>query len=92
VAVTSKPELAEQLGFLQNAIGSIPSAFEASRDARPEALALRMERHCENALAIAHWLSASEDREGLLSRAREPSAAGTREAADGRGAAWSRRS
>jgi cystathionine beta-lyase/cystathionine gamma-synthase len=57
VAVTSKPELAEQLGFLQNAIGSIPSAFDSFLVTRGlKTLALRMERHCENALAIAHWL------------------------------------
>jgi cystathionine beta-lyase/cystathionine gamma-synthase len=57
VAVTSKPELAEQLGFLQNAVGSIPSAFDSFLVTRGlKTLALRMERHCENALAIAQWL------------------------------------
>jgi len=57
VAITSNPEIAERLGFLQNAIGSVPSAFDAFLVTRGlKTLALRMQRHCENALAIAHWL------------------------------------
>ena len=57
VAVTSNHELAERLAFLQNAIGAVPSAFDAFLVTRGlKTLALRMQRHCENALAIAHWL------------------------------------
>jgi cystathionine beta-lyase/cystathionine gamma-synthase len=57
VAVTSKPGLAEKLGFLQNAVGSIPGAFDSFLVTRGlKTLALRMQRHCENALVIAQWL------------------------------------
>lgn len=57
VAVTARADLAERLGFLQNAIGSVPSAFDSFLVTRGlKTLALRMERHCDNALAIARWL------------------------------------
>ena len=57
VAVTSSKEIGEKLTFLQNAIGSVPSAFDCFLVTRGlKTLALRMQRHCENALAIAQWL------------------------------------
>jgi len=57
VAVTARADLAEKLGFLQNAIGSVPSAFDSFLVTRGlKTLALRMERHCDNAMAIAKWL------------------------------------
>jgi len=57
VAVTSSKELGEKLTFLQNAIGSVPSAFDCFLVTRGlKTLALRMQRHCENAQAIAQWL------------------------------------
>ena len=57
VAVTSRPDLAEKLGFLQNAVGAVPSPFDCFLATRGlKTLALRMQRHCENALAIARWL------------------------------------
>ena len=57
VAVTKRADLAEKLGFLQNAVGSVPSPFDAFLATRGlKTLALRMQRHCENALAVAHWL------------------------------------
>src|SRR5262249_51056637 len=57
VAITSNAELAEKLAFLQNAIGSVPSPFDAFLVTRGlKTLALRMQRHCENALEIARWL------------------------------------
>lgn len=55
--VGDAPKLAEQLGFLQNAVGGIIdpfSSFFALRGIRT--LALRMARHSENALTIAQWL------------------------------------
>ena len=59
VAVTSSKEIGEKLGFLQNAIGSVPSAFDCFLVTRGlKTLALRMQRHCENALVIAQWLEA----------------------------------
>ena len=54
VVVTKSKELAEQLAFLQNAIGSIPSPFDAFLVTRGlKTLAVRKERHCTNAQAIA---------------------------------------
>ncbi len=49
----------EQLGFLQNAVGGIAGPFDSFLTLRGvKTLALRMERHCENALALARWLQA----------------------------------
>jgi cystathionine beta-lyase/cystathionine gamma-synthase len=57
VAVTRRDDLAEKLGFLQNAVGAVPSPFDAFLVTRGlKTLALRMQRHCDNALAIAQWL------------------------------------
>ncbi len=51
--------LREQLGFLQNAVGAIAGPFDSFLTLRGiKTLALRMQRHCENALALAHWLEA----------------------------------
>ncbi len=50
-------EVADQLTFLQNAIGSIASPFDSFLALRGvKTLALRMERHCSNAMAIAQHL------------------------------------
>lgn len=47
----------EQLAFLQNAVGAIASPFDSFLALRGvKTLALRVERHCENALELAHWL------------------------------------
>jgi len=57
IAVTRRDDLAEKLGFLQNAVGAVPSPFDAFLVTRGlKTLAIRMQRHCENALAIARWL------------------------------------
>jgi cystathionine gamma-lyase len=57
VAVTRSAELAERLGFLQNAVGAVPSPFDSFLVTRGlKTLAVRMERHCANALAIAERL------------------------------------
>lgn len=49
--------LREQLTFLQNAIGSVAGPFDAYLAHRGvKTLGLRMERHCDNAMAIAQWL------------------------------------
>ncbi|HVE51684.1 MAG TPA: PLP-dependent aspartate aminotransferase family protein, partial [Casimicrobiaceae bacterium] len=63
VAVVSGDErvgpMREQLGFLQNAVGSIAGPFDSFLTLRGiKTLALRMQRHCENALALAQWLEA----------------------------------
>ncbi|MGZ3280963.1 MAG: cystathionine gamma-synthase [Phenylobacterium sp.] len=52
-------EIADQLTFLQNAIGSVAGPFDSFLALRGvKTLALRMERHCSNALAIAERLEA----------------------------------
>jgi len=49
--------LRERLGFLQNSVGAIAGPFDSFLALRGvKTLALRMERHCENALALAQWL------------------------------------
>ena len=55
--VGSDRELAERMKFLQNAIGGIAGPFDSFLALRGlKTLALRMERHCDNALKIARWL------------------------------------
>jgi len=48
---------AERLGFLQNAVGAIAGPFDSFLTLRGiKTLALRMQRHSENASALAQWL------------------------------------
>jgi cystathionine gamma-lyase len=55
--VGNNAELAERLGFLQNSVGAIAGPFDAFLTLRGvKTLALRMERHCSNALDLAQWL------------------------------------
>ena len=55
--VVNDEDLAERLLFLQNAIGAVAGPFDSFLALRGlKTLALRMERHCENAQAIAEWL------------------------------------
>lgn len=57
VVVGNNAELAKQLAFLQNAIGAIAGPFDSFLALRGiKTLALRMERHCSNAMEIARWL------------------------------------
>jgi cystathionine gamma-lyase len=52
-----RPELVEQLAFLQNSIGAVAGPFDSFLALRGlKTLALRMERHCSNALELAAWL------------------------------------
>ena len=49
--------LTERITFLQNAIGSVLGPFDSYLALRGvKTLALRMQRHCENAMALAEWL------------------------------------
>jgi cystathionine gamma-lyase len=51
--------LRERLAFLQNAVGAVAGAFDSFLALRGlKTLALRMERHCASAQAIAAWLEA----------------------------------
>ena len=57
VVVGEKPARAERLGYLQNALGAVPSPFDSFLILRGlKTLHLRMERHCANAERIARWL------------------------------------
>ena len=57
IAVSANAELSERLRFLQNAVGAIASPFDSFLALRGlKTLALRMERHSANALAIAQYL------------------------------------
>ncbi|MEJ0062150.1 MAG: PLP-dependent aspartate aminotransferase family protein [Alphaproteobacteria bacterium] len=57
--VTGDAELAESLGFIQNAVGGISGAFDSFLMHRGlKTLGLRMQRHSENAMRLAHWLEA----------------------------------
>jgi len=59
--------LAERLSFLQNAVGAIQGPFDSFLALRGlKTLALRMERHCANALKIARWLEARSDVERVI--------------------------
>lgn len=56
--VGDQPELAEHIAFLHNAIGAIASPFDSFLALRGlKTLAIRMQRHCENAMALALWLN-----------------------------------
>jgi cystathionine gamma-lyase len=60
VIVGDRPELTpviDRLGFLQNAVGAVAGPFDSFLAMRGlKTLALRMERHCANALSLAAWL------------------------------------
>jgi cystathionine gamma-lyase len=57
VVVGDNKELADQIAFLQNSVGAIAGVFDSFLVLRSlKTLALRMERHCANALEIARWL------------------------------------
>ena len=54
------PALAKELAFLQNSIGSTPGPLDCFLVMRgTKTLAVRMDRHCSNGLAIARHLAAS---------------------------------
>jgi cystathionine gamma-lyase len=57
LVVGQSAELAERLTFLQNSVGAIAGPFDAFLALRGlKTLALRMQRHCENALELAGFL------------------------------------
>jgi cystathionine gamma-lyase len=54
--------LAERLGYLQNAVGGVIGPFDSFLALRGlKTLAVRMERHCSNALELAQWLAAQRE-------------------------------
>ena len=55
--VGDNAELAEQMAFLHNSVGSVAGPFDAFLAMRGlKTLHLRMRAHCESALALAAWL------------------------------------
>jgi cystathionine gamma-lyase len=62
VVVGDNADLSAQLKFLQNAVGAISGPFDSFLALRGiKTLALRMERHSTNGLAIARWLETRGD-------------------------------
>jgi cystathionine gamma-lyase len=65
--LTNDAEVEERLRFLQNAIGAVPSPMDSFLVLRgTKTLAVRMERHVENARAIAAWLEAHPQVERVI--------------------------
>jgi cystathionine gamma-synthase len=59
-AITNDDETAERLHFVQNSMGAVPGPLDCFLTLRgAKTLAVRMERHCENATGIARWLTES---------------------------------
>lgn len=55
--IVKDEELGNRIAFLQNANGGTPGPFDSWLTLRGlKTLAIRMERHCANALQIAQWL------------------------------------
>jgi cystathionine beta-lyase/cystathionine gamma-synthase len=66
---TNDPTIADRLYFLQKSLGAVPGPFDAWLVLRGiKTLAVRMRRHCENAMAIAVWL----ERRGRVERVLYP--------------------
>ena len=58
LVINDNPKLAEKIKYIQNAVGSVPSPFDCYMLVRSiKTLAVRMERHNNNALEIANYLS-----------------------------------
>jgi cystathionine gamma-synthase len=66
-AATNDPTIAERLYFLQKSLGGVPGPFDSWLVLRGiKTLAVRMERHCENAQQIAVFLDSHESVEQVL--------------------------
>jgi cystathionine gamma-synthase len=64
---TNDDELAEGIGFVQIAAGAVPSPFDCYLVLRGvKTLAVRMDRHCENARAVAEMLQDHPAVDGVL--------------------------
>jgi cystathionine beta-lyase/cystathionine gamma-synthase len=67
VVVGDNAELQEKFAFMQNAIGAIMDPFTSFLALRGvKTLPLRMEKHCANALELAHWLDRHPKTERVL--------------------------
>ena len=57
IVIAGEAELVEQMGFLQNSVGAVAGPFDSFLAMRGlKTLHLRMQAHCESALALAGWL------------------------------------
>ena len=57
IIITNSENISEQMKFMQKTIGAVPSPFDCWLTLMGvKTLSLRMERHCENAMAIAEFL------------------------------------
>jgi cystathionine beta-lyase/cystathionine gamma-synthase len=64
---TNDPTIAERLYFLQKSLGGVPGPFDCWLVLRGlKTLAVRMERHCENARRIAEYLASHQHVEQVL--------------------------
>ena len=58
--IVNDDELARRLHFVQNSMGAVPGPFDCFLTLRgAKTLAVRIERHCDNAEMIARWLEES---------------------------------
>lgn len=65
--IVKDEELAQKIAFLQNALGTCPGPMDCFLQLRGiKTLAIRMEEHNKNALAIAHWLEAHPKIDSVL--------------------------
>lgn len=57
VIITNEREVVERLRFLQKSVGAVLSPFDSWLCLRgTKTLAVRMDRHCSNAMEVARWL------------------------------------
>ncbi|KAI9473500.1 MAG: Cys/Met metabolism PLP-dependent enzyme-domain-containing protein [Benjaminiella poitrasii] len=67
IAVTSNEEWRNKLAFMQNSLGAVPSAFDCYLARRGlMTLEVRMQRHAENAQAVAEYLQTNEHIEEVI--------------------------
>jgi cystathionine gamma-lyase len=66
-AIMNSDELRQRLGFLQNAVGAVPSPMDSFLVLRgTKTLHVRMQRHEENGRAIAEWLAKRREVEKVI--------------------------
>lgn len=67
VVIVKDLALMERIAFLQNSLGGVPGPFDCYLQQRGiKTLALRMERHCANALAVAKHLQGNAKLERVV--------------------------
>lgn len=58
IIIKDNPLMKEKIPFLQNSVGAVAGPFDSFLALRGlKTLAVRMQRHCENAQELAEWLS-----------------------------------